>query len=161
VRANVRLGNRGAQVVVAAATLAVVLTIAINFRELRLAYILYRYEGGQAAFTSKPLSVHFVGAAINTPLPATLFVTADSGDVRTVAAVHRNGCFVLAAAKPQATVSLYAPGYTPVLTKVGDGYFYVRLQVSPADSGKPSSLTLTPISAWNFIRRTVECTSSP
>lgn len=100
-----RLGNRGVQVVVAAATLAIVLTVAINFRELRLAYALYRYEGGQAAFTSKPLSVHFVGAAINTPLPATLFVIADSGDVRAVAAVHRNGCFVLSAAKPQATLS--------------------------------------------------------
>ena len=156
-----RLGNRGAQVVVAAATLAIVLTIGINFGELRLAYILYRYEGGRAAFTGKPLSVHFVGAAINTPRPATLFVTADSGDVRTMAAVHRNGCFVLSATKPQATVGLYAPGYTHVLTKVRGGYFYVRLQIPPANSGKPSSLTLTPISAWNFIRGAVACTSSP
>jgi hypothetical protein len=140
--------------------LVVCLPVAINFRELRLACSLYRYEGGQAAFTGKPLSAYIVGTATNTLLPSTLFVTADSGGIRTVAVIHRNGCFVLSAAKPQATIGLHTRGYTPVLTRVGGGYFYVRLKVSPANYGKPS-LTLAPISAWNFIRRAVECTSSP
>jgi hypothetical protein len=140
--------------------LVIFLPLVIYSRELRLAYSLYRYEGGQTAFTGKPLSAHFVGMVVNTPLPSTLFVTATSGDVRTAAAAHRNGCFVLSAPKPQATVSSYAPGYTPVVAKVEGGYFYVRLKASPVTSGNTGSLAVTPISAWTFIRRTVECTSS-
>lgn len=137
------------------------LAVAAYFKELQLAISLYRHEGGETAFTSKPRTAHFVGTAINAPFSSTLFVIADSGNVGAVATIHRDGCFVLAAANPQATLSLYAPDYMRVLTQVGTGYFYVRLHVSPVKSGKPSSLTLTRISPWDFIRRAVECTSSP
>lgn len=137
------------------------LAVASYFKELQLAISLYRHEGGETAFTSKPLTAHFVGTAINAPFSSTLFVIADSGNVRTAATIHRDGCFVLLAAKPQATLSSYAPGYMNALTQVEAGYFYVRLHVSPANSGKPSSLTLTRISPWGFIRRAVECKSSP
>jgi hypothetical protein len=143
------------------AFLIVLLAIAFHFREFQLAYYLYRHEGGRTAFTSKPLTAHLVGTAINAPLPSELFVTTDSTGVETATTVHRNGCFVLVAAKPQASFSSYAPGYMRVLTNVEPGYFSVQLKVSPVDSGKPGSVTLTRISAWDFIRRTVECTSSP
>lgn len=150
-------------VYVAVALLIVFLAVgAVYFRELELAFSLYRYEGGRTAFTSKPLGAHFVGMAVNAPLPSTLFVIADSGDVGNATAIHRNGCFVLSAAKPHATLSSYAPGdnNVGVLTTVEGGYFYVRLNVSPVKSGKPSSVTLTHITVWEFIRRTVECISS-
>jgi hypothetical protein len=102
-----------------------------------------------------------VGTAMNAPFSSRLFVMADSGSVRTATTIHRDGCFVLSAANPQATLSSYAPGYMRVLTQVGAGYFYVHLHVSPVNSAKPSSLTLTRISPWDFIRRAVECISSP
>lgn len=141
--------------------LAIFLVAAAYIRQLQLAFHLYRHEGGRTAFTSTPLSAHFVGTVNNAPSRSGLFVMTESGGVETATAIHRNGCFVLSATKPQATLSTYAPGYTRALTNVNGGYFYARLRLSSVESGKPSSVTLTQISVWDFIRRTVKCTSSP
>jgi hypothetical protein len=138
----------------------VVLTGAVYLKELQLAYFLYRYEGGLKAFSSNPLSAHFVGMATHAPPPSKLFMIADSGGVAIATAAHHNGCFVLAAAKTPATLSSDAPGFMRVLAQVDGGYSYVRLSLSPAASGKPSTVSVTRISVWDFIGRTVQCRSS-
>jgi hypothetical protein len=159
VQRNTPISRRGA---LGLCAIAIVSYIAgVYSKEISLAWALCRYEGGVIALSSTPLRPHLVGWARGPSLPPGFQALADSGNMRIAASSHRNGCFVLEAAGSPARFSIFAPGFQPIRATVDARYYSVLLTVSPMASDKAGNISVLPISAWEFIRRTVACNSSP
>jgi hypothetical protein len=140
---------------------ALVVVTVLYAKEISLTYSLYRYEGGLAALSNAPHSAHFVGTVAPVPPRSDFFLVAEGGGVGAVAQLHSNGCFALRGGGSFTNLRIHAAGFSQASpVSVESGYFYVDLAPTPLGRGNASRLTLTRISWWDFVKRTVACTSS-
>jgi hypothetical protein len=127
------------------------------FREFKLLYALYHYEGGAVALTKKPIRPHFVVSGGPSPPPRVL-VFANSENVSSALPFDPSGCIALEGPGTRVHFGVYSNGQSSVLAEVDAGYYSVQIGPNTANSPKPSDIALTLISAWDYVTRVVKCT---